>query len=141
MPPRRMQQEIVSELVFGLKSDNAMLSESILCGEKVELSEALSLAAMAESLYVTATLESRALGKIADCHQLWIGATELFTELHDSWVGIESGDPSVEWLRGRLRRLLELSADRCELYSITEAERLKHAARRDVELETAFSER
>jgi hypothetical protein len=129
-----MQQEIVSELTFGLKSDNAMLSESIICGEKAELSEALSLVAMAESLYVTATLESRALGKIADCRQLWVEVAELFGELCDSWTDVKSGDPSVEWLRGRLRRLLELSADRCELYSITEKERRAHAKCKESEM-------
>ena len=41
MPPRRMQQEIVSEMAFGLKSDTVLLTESIMCGEKAELSEAM----------------------------------------------------------------------------------------------------
>jgi hypothetical protein len=130
MPPRRMQQEIVSELAFGLKSDNAFLTESIICGEKVELSEAMSLGAMAEPLYITATLESRALGKIADCHQLWSEAAGLFSELCDSWNGIESGEQSIAWLCGRLAHYRSLCEDRRGLYSITEEERSEYAERR-----------
>lgn len=95
MPPCQMQQEIVSELAFGLKSDNAMLTESILCGEKAELSEALSLAAMAESLYITVTLESRELGKIADCRRLWVEIARLYDELCGAWTKVDSLDSSI----------------------------------------------
>ena len=134
-----MQQEIVSELAFGLKSDNAMLTESVMCGEKAELSEAMSLAAMVESLYVTATLESRQLGQVDACHRLWADTARLFSELCDAWAGIESDDASIAWLRRRLTHFMELALDRCELYSITESARRVHVKRKAFDSDSEYS--
>jgi hypothetical protein len=141
MPPRRMQQEIVSELAFGLKSDTALLTESIVCGEKAELSEAMSLAAMVESLYITATLESRQLGQVQACFELWAEVARLFDELYVWWIDVRTDDPSIVWLRSRIRHFRELAQDRCELYNVSERERLIYAANREIGLETAFGER
>ena len=118
-----------------------MLCESIICGEKAELSEAMSLAAMAEALYVSVTLESRQLGNVQACFELWTEAARLFSELCDQWTDVQTDDPSIVWLRGRLRRFYELAQDRVSLYSINEAERWKYQARKDTELETAFGDR
>ena len=61
MSAGQMQQQIVSEAAFGLKLDNGLLVSEITNGQLPDYTEALSLAAMAESLYVTTTLESRQL--------------------------------------------------------------------------------
>jgi hypothetical protein len=68
----------------------------------IDQAEVLSLAAIAQSLFVSTTLESRTLDRVEDCRQLWSEAARLFGELCDSWAGIESGDQSIAWLRGRL---------------------------------------
>ena len=65
----------------------------------------------------------------------------LFSELCDQWTDVQTDDPSIVWLRGRLRRFYELAQDRVSLYSINEAERWKYQARKDTELETAFGDR
>jgi len=87
------------------------------------------------------TLESRQLGNVRACFELWTEAARLFSELCDQWTDVQTDDPSIVWLRGRLRRFYELAQDRVSLYSINEAERWKYQARKDTELETAFGDR
>jgi hypothetical protein len=58
----------------------------------------------------------------------------MLSELRDSWAGIESGDPSVAWLRNRLAHYRALCEDRRGLYSITEKERLLHAKCKECEM-------
>ena len=52
-------------------------------------------------------------------------------------------DPNIRWLRGRLDHFRSLSLDRCELFSVTESERLECAKRKADEggLETVFGNR
>ena len=125
-----MESPILQEFSFSLVTDCHLLVQDLADQKSVPLAEVISLGSQAEALYVTATLESRALGKIADCRQLWVEVAELFGELCDSWTDIKSGDPSVAWLRGRLHRLLELCRDRTSLYNISEQDRSEYAERR-----------
>jgi hypothetical protein len=114
----------------------------VTAGEPIDQAEVLSLMAIAQSLFVSTTLESRTLDRVEDCHKLWTEAARLFSELCDSWAGIpESHDPNIHWLRGRLEHYRSLCEDRESLYSISERERLAHVARKEIGLESAFSER
>jgi hypothetical protein len=67
---RLAQQDVICEQLFGLKLDNGLLIIGASVGEPVDQSKVISLAAMVEALYVSATLESRTLGRIDACYQL-----------------------------------------------------------------------
>jgi hypothetical protein len=95
--------------------------------------------AIAHSLFVSTTLESRTLDRVDACHQLWSEAARLFSELCDSWTGIESTDPGVQWLRGRLAHYRELCEDRCELYHVTESARRLYAKRKVFDSDSEYS--
>jgi hypothetical protein len=136
-----MFSPVIQEFAFSLPADSCLLRASVAAGEPIDQAEVLSLAAAIQSIYISVALESRALGRIDACHQLWAEAAGLFSELCDSWVGIDSDDPQVHWLRGRLTHFASLARDRMSLYDVSERERLAHAARRDIGLESAFSER
>jgi hypothetical protein len=136
-----MQQQIISEATFGLKLDNGLLVSEIAGGQSPDYAEVLSLAAMAESLYVTATLESRQLGNVQACHQLWAEVARLFNELCNGWTDVRSDDQSIVWLKSRLNHFQNLCRDRTSLYTISEAERRQYQQRRSIEVETSFGER
>jgi hypothetical protein len=114
---------------FGLSIslDCGLLRASLAAGEDVPAVEILSLAAAAEAIYLSATLESRRMERVKDCHTLWTETAQLFGDLYDSWGGVQSDDPSIIWLRSRLEHYRELAADRLSLFSITEADRLEFA--------------
>lgn len=135
-----MHQQIVSEAAFGLKLDNGLLVSEIANGQSPDYAEALSLAALAQSLYISVSMESRQLGDIAKCHRLWAEVAQLFDELCGTWTDVESDDPQIHWLRSRLTHFQSLCRDRMALYDVSERQRLAHAARRDADL-PAFSER
>jgi hypothetical protein len=102
----------INEFSFSLPLDNGLLIADIENGLPIDSVEVLSLASQAQSLFISTTLESRLLGSVDKCHQLWSEAAGLFSELCDSWAGIES------------------CVDRCELFSITEEDRSEYAERR-----------
>jgi hypothetical protein len=131
----------IQEFASSLLADAGLLRASVSAGEPIDQTEVLSLAAMAQSLFVTVTVESRKFDRVNACHQLWTEAAKLFSELCDSWAGIESDDPQVKWLRGRLTHFAELCRDRTSLYAISERERSEYQERRSIEVETSFGER
>ena len=133
--------QIVDEFNVSLRLDSAILVLSTTTDESVDQAEVLSLAAMAQAFFVSITLESRQLGRVEACHELWTEAAQLFDGLSGAWVQVDSDDPQIEWLRSRLTHFASLARDRVALYDVSERQRLANAARRDVGLETAFSER
>jgi hypothetical protein len=132
---------VISEQAFGLTLDNGLLVADVTAGGPLESAELMGLAAGVTALYVSVTLESRTLGSVDKCHRLWLETAALFAELCDSWTGIESTDPGVQWLRGRLEHYHFLSLDRVELYDVSEQERADYQERRSIEVETSFGER
>ncbi len=107
---------------------------------KISEAEVLSLGAAIQAIYITVTLEARALDHIQDCHALWAGIASLFNELCACWSGADSNDPAIAWLRQRLRHFQTLTIDQTQLYEVTTAERLRHAKNREDLIET-YSQR
>jgi hypothetical protein len=136
-----LRQDVISEQAFGLTLDNGLLVADVVAGKPTDQTEVLSLMAMAESLYVTATLESRQLGNVQACHQLWAEVARLFNELCNGWTDVRSDDQSIVWLKSRLNHFQNLCRDRTSLYTISEAERRQYQERRSIEVETSFGER
>jgi hypothetical protein len=130
-----MFSPVIQEFAVCLPADSGLLRASVIAGEPIDQTEVLSLAAIAQSLFVSITLESRTLNRVEDCLGLWADAARLFSELCNSWDSVpESGEPSITWLRGRLEHYRSLCEDRCELYSISEQERLLHAKCKEAEM-------
>lgn len=93
-----MFSPVIQEFGFSLPADSGLLRASVIAGEPIDQTEVLSLAAIAQSLFVSTTLESRMLNRVEDCRQLWSDAARLFDELCDSWVSVpEFGEPSIAW--------------------------------------------
>jgi hypothetical protein len=133
----------IQEFAFSLPTDAGLLRAGVSAGEPIDQTEVLSLAAMAQSLFVTATIESRRLDRVEDCRRLWGETARVFEELCSAWAGVQSDDSSVAWLRGRLEHYRSLCVDRVELFSITESARREFAERRaaDSDNEHAFGTR
>jgi hypothetical protein len=131
----------IQEFAFSLPADAGLLRASVSAGEPIDQTEVLSLAAMAQSLFVTATIESRRLDRVEDCRRLWEETAQVFEELCSVWADMASNDPNIHWLRGRLAHYQSLCRDRELLYSISKAERLTYAANREIETETSFGTR
>jgi hypothetical protein len=134
-----MSSPIVQDFAFDLKIDNGLLAQSALTGEAPDNAEIMSLAAAAQALYISATLESRALGRIDACHRLWRETAALFAELCDSWTGVQSTDPAVRWLRSQLEHYRSLCEDRCDLYRVSESERRVYAKRKAFDSDSEYS--
>jgi hypothetical protein len=115
--------------------DNGILRQSVASGEEVPASEALSLAAGVEAVFLTAVLESRRLDWIRDRRKLWGEVAGLLDQLCCLWSGIDSDDSQIQWLCARLERLRGLSNEQVALYSVTTSERLRHAADRGTSIE------
>jgi hypothetical protein len=115
------------------------LHASVSAGEPVDQTEVLSLASMAQSLFVTATIESRRLDRVEDCRRLWRETAHLFEELCSTWADVTSNDPNIHWLRGRLVHYRSLCVDRCELYRVTENERRVYAKRKALDSDSEYS--
>jgi hypothetical protein len=127
------------EFAFSLPADSCLLRASVAAGEPIDQAEILSLIALSHSLFVSITLESRTFDRIDKCHALWSEAAGLFSELCDSWTGIESDDPSVAWLHDRLEHYRLLCEDRCELYHVTESARRVYAKRKAFASDSEYS--
>jgi hypothetical protein len=136
-----MRVVTVQDFASGLATDNKLSASSVLLREPVPLGEIVELMASARALYDVATLVSRELDRVKDCYTLWHGVHAEFQALCRAWEGVPQDGELVGQHRAHLRRLLELSADRCELYTITEAERREFQERRSIETETSFGER
>jgi hypothetical protein len=110
---------------FGLSVslDCGLLRASLAAGEEVALPEIMSLAAAAEAIYLSATLESRQMNRVRDCHALWSETARLFEELSTSWADTGCLEPQITWLQSRISHFAELCRDRQELYTITQTER------------------
>jgi hypothetical protein len=132
---------IVEQFALGLLADNQLMAESVASGTPIELSEVVELAAGIRSLYNLATLTSRELNRVKDCYTLWTETRDQFEQLCRAWAGVPQDGELISWHRAQLEHLRLLARDRTELYSISEAERLEHAANRAVGLEMAFSQR
>jgi hypothetical protein len=111
-----MEPSIRQDFALSICLDNALLATSVTAGEAVPPSEILSLAAGAQAIFITATLESRAFDRVHDHFMLWSELSQLFAELCDSWTNVQSSDPDITWLRGRLEHFRDLCCDRTELY-------------------------
>jgi hypothetical protein len=134
-----LRQDLISEQAFGLTLDNGLLVADVTAGGPLESAELMGLVAGMTALYLSVTLESRTLGSVDKCHRLWSQAARLFSKLCDSWTGIESGEQSVAWLRGRLEHYRSLCLDRCELYRVTEIERQVYAKRKASDSDSEYS--
>jgi hypothetical protein len=100
-----------------------MLAMAVLAREQVAPGEIVESMAAARALYDVATLASRELVRVRDCYTLWQGVHAEFKALCQAWEGTPQDGELVSQHRAQLRWLLELSADRVGLYSITPAER------------------
>jgi hypothetical protein len=107
---------------------------------EIPKAEVLSLAAAAQAIFISATLTSRELERIQDCHALWSELSQLFEDLCNSWTGIDAREESIIWLRARLRHFRDLAQDRKEMFSVTEKDRRRHGRTRDAQIES-FTER
>jgi hypothetical protein len=133
-----MRPAAIQDLAFALPSDNGLLVSSVIAGEVPEHSEVVNLVAAVQAIYITATLESRELGRVDACHQLWTEVAKLFDELSQAWAQIDSDEGQIVWLRARLIHFASLARDRTELYDISEVERAQFWERKkDAPEETA----
>ena len=129
-----MHPDIVNELAFGLKLDNALCAAECADGQIPPTAEILSLAAAAHGLYISLTLESRSLGRIDDCRGLWWGAAQLFNDLCDSWIPVDiQANPDIQWLKNRLEHFRSLALDRAELYMVNANDRLEFAKTKEAD--------
>lgn len=135
-----MKSPAAQEFALSLPVDCGLLRADIESGAPIDQAEILSLAALAQALFVTVTIESRTLDKVDDCRALWAEATGLFEELCSSLADLNS-DLSVRWLRSRLIHFRDQAADRKEMFTISERARLEHAKNRGADFETSFTER
>jgi hypothetical protein len=92
-----MVSPAIQEFAYSLPLDNGLLVADITAGKPIDQTEVLSLAAAIQSIYISVALESRALGRIDACHQVWSEAAGLFSELCDS--PDEGHDPQPEPVR------------------------------------------
>jgi hypothetical protein len=129
-----MVSPVIQEFAYGLSTDSALLRVQVIAGEQIDQAEVLSLAAMAQSLFITTTLASRELGRIDDYRRLWGETARLFGELCSAWADTASDEQSITWLRGRLEHFWLLCEDRTSLYSVSESDRKQHAKCRESEL-------
>jgi hypothetical protein len=120
----------IQEFAYSLPADAGLLRASLIAGEPVDQTEVLSLAAMAQSLFVTTTIESRRLDRVENCRRLWGETAQVFEELCSAWSEVASNDLNIHWLRGQLEHYRSLCEDRHGLYSITEEDRSEYAERR-----------
>lgn len=119
------------DFCIGITLDCHLLRTDAASGRPVPASEALSLAAAVQAIYLTATMESRRLQRVKACHELWTEIARLFDELCSAWVGADSDDPQIQWLCGRLEHFRTLAIDRTQLYEIRASERRRHALCRE----------
>jgi hypothetical protein len=132
----------LQDFALSISLDCGILRRSLAAGEQIPPAEILSLASAAEAIFITATLESRQLDRVRDCHQLWSRVAELFGELTQTWVDVTSDDANIVWLRGRLTHFMELALDRMELYQPEGADRKRLVAnKREADAEHSFSTR
>jgi hypothetical protein len=131
----------IQEFAYCLPADAGLLHASVSAGEPIDQTEVLSLAAMAQSLFVTATIESRRLDRVKDCRRLWGETAQVFVELCSAWADVTSNDPNITWLRARLEHYRSLCEDRESLYNVSDRERMTYAANREIGMETAFGDR
>jgi hypothetical protein len=136
-----MISPVAQEFTRSLPVDCGLLRADITSGKPIDQAEILSLAALAQALFVTVTIESRTLDRVVDCHGLWKEATGLFEELCSSLADINSDDQAINWLRSRLIHFRDQAADRKEMFTVSLKERLRHAADRGADFETSFTER
>jgi hypothetical protein len=122
--------------------DNALLREDIARGEAVPIDEILSLAAAAQAIYLTATIESRELDGITQCHKLWADVAKLFDELCAPWTDVKTDEEQIQWLLARLRRYRDLALDRVSIYEVTTSQRVAHSrTRADINFEMSHRQR
>jgi hypothetical protein len=121
---------------------NASLREDIARGEAVPIDEILSLAAAAQAIYLTATIESRDLDSVAKCHELWCRVTKMFDELCRAWTDVKTDLEQIRWLLARLCRYRDLAQDHAEIYEVTTSQRRRHTKIwGDAEVEYSFEHR
>jgi hypothetical protein len=112
---------------------------AVLAGEQIAPREIVELMASARALYDVATLASRELDRVKDCYTLWHGVHAQFEALCQAWESVPQDGELVGQHRAHLRRLLELSADRTSLYSVTESARRVFAKRKVFDSDNEYS--
>lgn len=112
---------------------------AVLAGEQVAPGEIVESMASALALYNLATIASRELDRVKDCYTLWHGVHTEFDALCQAWEGVPQDGELIGLYRVHLCRLLELSADRCELYNVTESERRVYAKRKVFDSDNEYS--
>jgi hypothetical protein len=80
-----MSTQLVEELAFGLKIDNALMAQAIAAGEQVTLTQTLELVAAARALFNTVALASRGFDRVQDCYKLWLSTRDQFDQLCRIW--------------------------------------------------------
>jgi len=126
-----MHSELLLEFSSGWVCDNAMTAMSIRAGEPVDFSELIELCSGAKTLFSLATLVCRQMPQVRDCHRLWRDVLETFERAQIAWADVSvDNEPVLRFHLGQLSRLLELSRDRIDLYSVSQSEFLEHARRR-----------
>ena len=133
----------LSDFAPSVSLDNALLRQSVVSGEVIPAGEILSLAATAQAIFISVTLESRALAHVKDRHRVWAEAAGLFAELCACWTDVDSTESSgsvddmqIHWLSHRLRHFRDLALEQTRLYSISETERRRHARDRGASVES-----
>ena len=121
---------IPSDFSTGLTLDNSLLRSDVARGQVAPVGEVLSLIALAQSLYVMTTLTTRSMDRIDDCRRVWTETAAVLDEVLKVWRGVQSDDPNVLWMLGKIEHFRSLAFDRVEMFSISEKERVAHAANR-----------
>ena len=124
-----------SEIMPMVRADNAMLRTAAASGEVVAVSRAADLVAAIQATYIVTSVRARELALVQDRRELWDGLAQLFNELCACWSGVGDDDPSIVWLRDRLRHFQSLAHEQVRLYSVSDSERLRHAANRGSSIE------
>jgi hypothetical protein len=134
---------LTQEFHSSLPLDNGLLIADVKNGVPISEKEIIDVAINARALFVVSALACRELVRIEDCFKLWSETRELIDGLLTGWSEVAAGDhPRVAWLLTELRRLESLCTDRCELYTITTTERLRHVKTRgDACFEYSFTQR
>ena len=136
-----MPLPIIQEFACSLPADSCLLRADVIAGGAPDQAEVLSLAAAAQSLFISACLESRSIASVDKRHELWGEVATLFDELCASWTDVKTEEEQIQWLLSRITHYSILAHDRCDLYCVSAADRRHHAQNRDAGFETTYQQR
>jgi hypothetical protein len=126
MHPKAVPPSIVEEFAQGWLMDSSLTALSISAGESVEPSELIELCSGAKTVFSLATLACREHDRVSDCYRMWTDTLEVFQQARAAWADVPMQDPLIRIYVMQLDRLVILSRDRIDLYTISEAERRQY---------------